>query len=122
LNRIDDVIIFSPLTPNEIGEIVALQVKEIEERLETYGVSLEVLPEARLWLAEQGYDPVMGARPLKRAIQKYLESPLAEQLLAGKFTTGDRILVTKGEETGLSFDRKAPVATTEQPEAVEPEV
>jgi ATP-dependent Clp protease ATP-binding subunit ClpC len=122
LNRIDDVIIFSPLSPNEIGEIVALQVKEIEERLETYGVSLEVLPEARLWLAEQGFDPVMGARPLKRAIQKYLESPLAEQLLGGKFTTGDRILVTKGEETGLSFDRQAPIASVDQPETAETEV
>lgn len=121
LNRIDDVIIFSPLSPNEIGEIVTLQVKEIEERLETYGVSLDVLPEARLWLAEQGFDPVLGARPLKRAIQKYLESPLAEQLLGGKFTTGDRILVSKGEENGLSFERQTVIESVDLPEPVETE-
>ncbi len=122
LNRIDDVIIFSPLSTNEISKIVALQVKEIEERLDTYGVSLEVLPEARVWLAEQGFDPVMGARPLKRAIQKYLESPLAEQLLAGKFTTGDRILVTNGEDAALTFERHIQISQDARPETQESDV
>ncbi len=105
LNRIDDVIIFSPLSTAEIAEIVNLQVKEIEERLETYGVTLDVTSEARQWLSDHGYDPVMGARPLKRALQKYLESPLAEQLLAGKFKNGDRILVKLDGDNELVFER-----------------
>ncbi|HNY84803.1 MAG TPA: ATP-dependent Clp protease ATP-binding subunit, partial [Anaerolineaceae bacterium] len=101
----DDVIIFSPLSTAEIAEIVNLQVKEIEERLETYGVTLDVTSEARQWLSDHGYDPVMGARPLKRALQKYLESPLAEQLLAGKFKNGDRILVKLDGDNELVFER-----------------
>jgi ATP-dependent Clp protease ATP-binding subunit ClpC len=93
LNRIDDIIVFSPLSHENVMDIVSLQLAELQERLDEYGVKLEVSSEARSWLAEQGYDPLLGARPLKRAMQKYLESPLAPQLLASGYQAGDVVCV-----------------------------
>ncbi len=108
LNRIDDVIIFSPLTHEDAVKIIDLQLMELQERLDEYKVVLDIKDEAKNWLAEQGFDSVMGARPLKRAIQKYLEGPLAAQLLAGDYQAGDKILVTKPEgEVNLRFERLA---------------
>ncbi len=103
LNRIDDVIIFSPLSKENIEEIVGLQIQEIAERLQEYGVKLVVNQSARTWLAEHSYDPVLGARPLKRSLQKYLESPLASSLLAGNYKEGDTLTVEKGEGDELVF-------------------
>lgn len=106
LNRIDDVIMFSPLSHDDVMGIVKLQLKEIEGRLQEYNVGMVVTEKARGWLAEQGFDPLLGARPLKRALQKYLESPLSTSLLAGEFHTGDTILVDKNENEGLVFSRQ----------------
>ncbi|MGV8050662.1 MAG: ATP-dependent Clp protease ATP-binding subunit [Anaerolineaceae bacterium] len=106
LNRIDDVIMFSPLSHDDVMGIVKLQLKEIEDRLQEYNVGMVVTEKARGWLAEQGFDPLLGARPLKRALQKYLESPLSTSLLAGEFHTGDTILVDKNENEGLVFSRQ----------------
>jgi ATP-dependent Clp protease ATP-binding subunit ClpC len=104
LNRIDDIIAFAPLSKEDVVKIVDLQVKEIKDRLRGYDVSLVIDDSARYWLADQGYDPLFGARPLKRALQKYVESKLAIRLLEGDFKAGDVVLVSKIDgETELSF-------------------
>jgi ATP-dependent Clp protease ATP-binding subunit ClpC len=105
LNRIDDIVMFSPLSRENVLDIVGLQLKELEGRLQENGVKLEVSAKARGWLADEGFDPLLGARPLKRALQKYVESPLAAKLLAGEFKDGDTMLVDKSDDDGLTFTR-----------------
>nr|MBN1229287.1 AAA family ATPase [Anaerolineae bacterium] len=103
LNRIDEVIIFSPLSIEQVAEIVNLQMAEIAARLEEQGLTVELTDDARLWLANQGYDPSFGARPLKRALQKYIESPLSVQLLRGDFPSGSHVVVDATKDSGLVF-------------------
>ncbi len=103
LNRIDEVIIFSPLTIEQVEQIVDLQMAEIAQRLEEQGLTVELTDAARRWLARQGYDPAFGARPLRRALQKYVESPLSIQLLRGDFPDGSRVVVDATEEQGIVF-------------------
>ncbi|MCU0489132.1 MAG: AAA family ATPase [Anaerolineales bacterium] len=93
LNRIDEIITFSPLSREQMAEIVDLQMKEVSERLQESGLFVELTPAARKWLAEKGFDPAFGARPLRRALQKYVESPLSVSLLSGEFQAGQTILV-----------------------------
>ncbi len=93
LNRIDEIIMFSPLSLEEMEQIVSLQMKEVQARLQEHGVKVELSPAARAWLARQGYDPAFGARPLRRAIQKFVESPISVDLLAGHFKHGGQVLV-----------------------------
>jgi ATP-dependent Clp protease ATP-binding subunit ClpB len=93
VNRVDDIIVFHPLDRDQIKQIARLQVRIIAERLEQHGMKLELTPEAVELLGNVGYDSVYGARPLKRAIQQYLENPLARELLAEKFKPGDTIAV-----------------------------
>jgi ATP-dependent Clp protease ATP-binding subunit ClpC len=97
LNRIDEIITFSPLSLEQMAEIVDLQMKEVQERLNEQGLTVQLTPEARSWLAEVGYDPDFGARPLRRALQKYVESPLSISLLSGEFSSGDTIVVDVDE-------------------------
>jgi len=106
LNRLDEIVEFKPLSREQIGEIVELQLQRLRERLADRGITLELSDEAKELLAEQGWDPTYGARPLKRAIQRSLENPLALRLLEGEFGDGDtiRVDVVDGE---LSFE-KAP--------------
>ncbi len=107
LNRIDEVIMFSPLTIEQMHEIVDLQMKEVRSRLEEHGLKVELTPEAREWLAKEGYDPSFGARPLKRALQKHVESPLSIALLSGEYTEGDTVLVDLDQEKQeLTFRKK----------------
>jgi ATP-dependent Clp protease ATP-binding subunit ClpA len=98
LNRIDDIIIFSPLKLEDVERIVDLQLKELRDRLKESNVSIELTDAARKWLAKQGYDKMFGARPLRRALQKYIESPLSVQMLRGDFVSGDTVLVDVKEE------------------------
>lgn len=84
LNRIDDLIIFHSLKPEQLREIVKIQVQLLERRLQDKKMSLKLSDAALDWLAEVGYDPVYGARPLKRAIQKEMETPIAKQILRGE--------------------------------------
>jgi ATP-dependent Clp protease ATP-binding subunit ClpC len=106
LNRIDEIITFSPLSLDDMIQIVDLQMKEIQERLVDSGLSAELTPTAREWLANVGYDPAFGARPLQRALQKYVESPLSVRLLSGEYTPGSKILVDVDEEgEDLIFSR-----------------
>ncbi len=93
LNRIDEIIMFAPLTLEQMQEIVDLQMKEIRSRLEEHGLKVELTKAAREWLASEGYDQNLGARPLKRALQKYVESPLSISLLSGEYATGDVVIV-----------------------------
>jgi ATP-dependent Clp protease ATP-binding subunit ClpC len=103
LNRVDEIIIFSPLTLEQVERIVDLQMKEIAARLGEQGLTVELTDAARAWLARQGYDPAFGARPLKRALQKYVESPLSVQLLRGDFAEGAHVMVDASTEEGLVF-------------------
>ncbi|BAJ62448.1 ATP-dependent Clp protease ATP-binding subunit [Anaerolinea thermophila UNI-1] len=98
LNRIDEIIIFSPLSMEHMLQIVDLQMQEIRARLQEHGLDVELSTEARNWLAKVGYDPNFGARPLRRALQKYVESPLSVSLLSGEFKPGDRVLVEIQDE------------------------
>ncbi|MGE5221080.1 MAG: ATP-dependent Clp protease ATP-binding subunit [Omnitrophica WOR_2 bacterium] len=93
LNRIDEIITFSPLSLEQMRQIVEMQMKEVQERLNEHGLKVELTPAARDWLANVGYDPSFGARPLRRALQKYVESPLSINLLSGQFSPGDTVLV-----------------------------
>ena len=102
LNRIDDIIVFHPLTREDLVQIVDIQLRRLSELLESRGFKLEVTDAAKEYLAEVGYDPDFGARPLKRAIQRELQDPLAMQILAGEFKEGDTIRVDRGPE-GLTF-------------------
>jgi ATP-dependent Clp protease ATP-binding subunit ClpB len=102
LNRIDEIVVFHPLTREHLAEIVNIQLKRVAQLLAERGYTLEVSEAAREYLAEVGYDPDFGARPLKRAIQRELQDPLALQILSGNFREGEIIRVDRGAE-GLTF-------------------
>ncbi len=93
LNRIDEIIMFSPLSDAEMIEIVGLQMKDIQMRLQEHGLTAELTVAAQEWLARVGFDPSFGARPLRRALQKHVESPLSVSMLSGEFHSGDTVLV-----------------------------
>ncbi len=93
LNRIDDVIIFHPLDQEQIIRIVDLMVKDVQGRLSGRGITFELTPSASRWLADEGFDPVFGARPLRRAVQRNLENPLSKGILSGGFLPGDHVIV-----------------------------
>ncbi|MGB2758013.1 MAG: AAA family ATPase, partial [Acidimicrobiia bacterium] len=93
LNRIDEVIVFAELSPQEITQIVDLMTVRIVEQMQSQGIGLEFTPEAKLVLAEKGYDQTMGARPLRRAIQRMVEDPLSEKLLWKEFHAGETVIV-----------------------------
>ena len=102
LNRMDDIIIFHPLTEENLKKIVDLLIGDLERRLANSGIKLTVSDEARAWLVRKGYDPVYGARPLRRAIQRYVENPLSTKILQGEFREGDTVAIAVEGET-LSF-------------------
>jgi len=106
LNRIDEIIMFKPLTKSEIRQIVDLQLKHVEEMLTKNNMKLEVTDEAKDWLAKLGYDVTYGARPLKRTIQKYVTNPLSEKIIAGEFSNGDTIEVGLDNRGLIEFIKK----------------
>ena len=91
LNRVDDIIVFHPLTRQDLEQIINFELKEVKERLKDKKIEVILSEEVIRFLIDQGYDPVFGARPLKRTIQRYLENVLAEEILGGKFQEGDKI-------------------------------
>jgi ATP-dependent Clp protease ATP-binding subunit ClpB len=104
LNRLDDVVIFDALSMEELGSIVDLNVDKLTKRLEERRLTLGVTPQARLWLAEHGYDPVYGARPLRRLIQREIEDRLANLLLAGELKDGSFVKAEVQEDgSGLKL-------------------
>jgi ATP-dependent Clp protease ATP-binding subunit ClpB len=104
LNRIDEIVEFHPLSREQLGEIVELQLRRLRARLADRGISLELTDEAKEAVAEAGWDPTYGARPLKRAIQRMIENPLALRLLEGDFSEGDTVLV-EVENGELRFEK-----------------
>jgi ATP-dependent Clp protease ATP-binding subunit ClpB len=103
LNRVDDVIVFKPLGEEQIEVIIGLQLKRLEKLLAEKKLSIELSPEARHYLATEGYDQAFGARPLKRAIQRLVQNPLALAVLEGRFVEGDKIKVDLGPDGALVF-------------------
>lgn len=91
LNRVDDIIVFHPLTRQDLEQIISIELKEVTERLKEKKMDITLSEEVLKFLIDQGYDPVFGARPLKRTIQRYVENVLAEEILEGKFQEGDKI-------------------------------
>jgi ATP-dependent Clp protease ATP-binding subunit ClpC len=116
LNRVDEIIIFGTLSVEDVEKIVDLQMKEIRDRLREHGLFIELTNAARTWLARQGYDPQFGARPLRRALQRHVESPLSVKMLKGEFKVGDTILVEATAE-GVMFSKVIKAEVT-QPEMV----
>jgi len=114
LNRIDEIIMFSPLSLDEMAQIVRLQMKEVQDRLNEYDIKVELSDTACNWLAKEGYDPAFGARPLRRAIQKYVESPLSVELLAHRFTTG-AVVQADVENEKIIFHTSEVMQKSEQP-------
>jgi len=112
LNRIDEIVVFHPLGKEHLAGIVDIQLRRVSRLLAEKGYRLEVSEAAREYLAEVGYDPQFGARPLKRAIQRELQDPLALKILAGEFKEGDTIKVDRGKE-GLTFTADVPVVEGE---------
>ena len=111
LNRVDELIIFHSLRQEQLKSIVKLQIQRLEQRLDDRKMSLTLSEPALDWVAQVGYDPVYGARPLKRAIQKELETPIAKGILRGDFVNGDRIYADVENER-LVFKRQAPELAT----------
>ena len=109
LNRIDEIVTFHSLGREQIAQIVDIQLEDLQRRLAERKLTLELTDEAKAQLAERGYDPVFGARPLKRTIQRMIENPLAVQVLGGQFSEGDHIVVDVDGDT-FSFRREAPAA------------
>ena len=106
LNRVDDIIIFRPLSHEDIARIVDIQIKRVEKLLADRKLTIEVTPAAKQLLVAEGYDPVYGARPLKRAIQRLLQNPLAVAVLEGQFGEGNQIRVDRAKDgNSLSFEK-----------------
>jgi ATP-dependent Clp protease ATP-binding subunit ClpC len=102
LNRVDDIIVFRPLTREDLGKIVELEIKEVESRLKEQNIHIELTPGAKDFLIEHGFDKIFGARPLKRTIQRFLEDPLAEEIIKGSFKNGAKVRA-EAKESNLEF-------------------
>ena len=106
LNRVDEIILFHRLRRSEMGAIVDIQMKRLVSLLAERKIDIDLAPDARTWLADKGYDPVYGARPLKRVIQKYLQDPLAEQILSGQVLDGAKVGIAAGSDRLLISPEK----------------
>jgi ATP-dependent Clp protease ATP-binding subunit ClpB len=105
LNRVDEIILFHRLKKSEMGRIVDIQMKRLQKLLDDRKIVITLEPSARDWLAEKGWDPAYGARPLKRVIQKSVQDPLAEMILAGTIKDGEKVKIS-GDKLGLTFNGK----------------
>ena len=107
LNRLDEIVVFHPLTKEHVFQIIDIILRDLRSRLAERGMELRLTKDAKELLLEKGFDPLYGARPMKRAIQKYIEDPLSEELIRGKFKEGDVIVVRRsGDELKFSRDRR----------------
>ena len=114
LNRVDETIIFDALTQEQIQQIVDLRVRDVEARLAAHKVTISLTDPAKVWLAREGFDPVYGARPLRRTVQRYVEDPMSRRLLAGEFAEGDHVIVD-ADENGLTFAKTGSAVTVAAP-------
>jgi len=106
INRLDDIIVFHELTEEHLRTIVDLMVKDLQERLVERKILLEMTDGAKSWLAKVGFDPLFGARPLRRAVERYVENPLSTRVLQGEFNEGDKVVVDVADDA-LTFTAKA---------------
>jgi ATP-dependent Clp protease ATP-binding subunit ClpB len=107
LNRVDEIILFHRLQRSEMGRIVEIQFSRLQKLLHDRKITLTLDAAARDWLAAKGWDPAYGARPLKRVMQRHLQDPLSEMILAGEIVDGDRVVISV-EGNVLTFNGKAP--------------
>jgi ATP-dependent Clp protease ATP-binding subunit ClpC len=105
INRIDEIIVFHELTEEQLRSIVDLMVQDLQKRLSERKLAVELTDNAKSWLAKEGYDPIYGARPLRRVIERYVENPLSTKLLRGEFGEGDTVIVNHSDK-GLTFKTK----------------
>jgi ATP-dependent Clp protease ATP-binding subunit ClpC len=103
LNRIDDIIVFRSLSKEDLYKIIEIEINEVNKRLKEQGVTIELNQEAKEFLIEKGFDQIFGARPLKRTIQRYVEDPLAEEIISGRIKGKEKLLATRKNES-LVFD------------------
>jgi ATP-dependent Clp protease ATP-binding subunit ClpC len=106
LNRVDEIIVFHDLTVEHIRQIVDIQMKEIQNRLSEHRITIELTDRAREWLADVGYDRKFGARPLRRTLQREVETPLSRKLLKGELEAGETVLVDADKDKGVIFQKK----------------
>jgi ATP-dependent Clp protease ATP-binding subunit ClpC len=104
LNRVDDIVVFHQLEKKHLYDIIEIELHDLRKRLQEKQMKLELSEEAITFLIDKGFDQVYGARPLRRAIQRYIENVLSEEILGGKFNEGDAIKASKGEDENLVFD------------------
>src|ERR671910_737587 len=109
LNRVDEIIVFQPLTKEDVLKIVDIMLSRLNKHLESQRVQIEVTDAAKEFLAEEGYDPKFGGRPLARAIRRYVENPLSSRIIGGEFGPDDTVVVDRADE-GLTFESKVPAA------------
>jgi ATP-dependent Clp protease ATP-binding subunit ClpB len=109
LNRVDEIILFHRLKREHMGRIVDIQLKRLAELLAERKITLSLDAKAREWLADKGYDPAYGARPLKRVIQKSVQDPLSELILSGRIKDGEKVSISAGK-AGLTFNGNAVAA------------
>ena len=119
LNRVDEIILFHRLRREDMGAIVDIQFKRLAKLLEDRKITLELDAKARHWLADKGYDPAYGARPLKRAIQKSVQDPLAQMLLAGEIRDGETVKIS-ASHGALTFNGKPAPGAPEEPASAKP--
>jgi len=105
INRLDDILVFHELAKEQLNKIVDLMLKDLQKRLTERKLNLELTKSAKNWLSEAGFDPTFGARPLRRAIERYVENPLSSKILAGEFKEGETVIVDLVED-GLVFSKK----------------
>jgi ATP-dependent Clp protease ATP-binding subunit ClpB len=103
LNRVDEIILFHRLQKSDMARIVDIQMVRLARLLEDRKITVKLEPSARDWLAEKGWDPAYGARPLKRVIQKSVQDPLAEMILSGRIKDGETVVISAGKQ-GLKFN------------------
>jgi ATP-dependent Clp protease ATP-binding subunit ClpC len=112
INRLDEIIVFHELSEEQLRVIVDLMAKDVQQRLAERKLELEITDAAKSWLAKVGYDPVYGARPLRRAVERYVENPMSTKVLKGEFKEGDKIVVDlAGEELTFTTKVAAKVAS-----------
>ncbi len=114
LNRLDDIIVFHALTEEQLRQIVDLMVKDLQKRLAERKLGLEITDSARAWLAKIGFDPIFGARPLRRAVERYVENPLSSGMLRGDFKEGDGVVIDLAGDALTFTTRTAQAATRSQ--------
>ena len=112
INRLDEILVFHELTEEHLRQIVDLMVKDLQGRLAERKLELEITDAAKSWLAKVGFDPVFGARPLRRAVERYVENPLSTKVLRGEFKDGDKVVVDLLDDA-LTFNTKTAEAVAQ---------